>query len=93
MTVLTRKQFRQHWEDIIPYLTEDVLWITEDHCKKKCRWFVCIRPIVELKDYWLWCDSHCAGTVICYSSSIDKDEEWWGFSHRADIVLWALRWA
>jgi hypothetical protein len=95
MTILSRRQFRQHWEDIIPGLKEDssALWAIEDHYKKKCQWFVCVCPIVKLKDHWLWCDQYCAGHVICYSSSLDKNEEWWGFSHRADIVLWMLRWS
>jgi hypothetical protein len=102
MTVLTRRQFRQHWEAIIPGLTENVLWLVEESYNKKSRWFVCTRPLEtksELivdglnpkQDYWLWCHRHCAGLVICYSSS--PEEEWWGFSHRADIVLWMLKWA
>jgi hypothetical protein len=28
---------------------------------------------------------------LCYSSN--DTEEWWGFSHRADIVWWLLKWA
>ena len=103
MTVLTRKQFRQHWDSVIPGIGKDgsALWVMEEHYRKKSRWFVSTRPIVssELiidgqvtkKDYWLWCTKNCAGQIICYSSS--RDEEWWGFSHRADIAFWMLKWA
>lgn len=104
MTVLTRRQFRQHWESVMPGLGEDgsVLWTMEEHYNKKCRWFVCVRPIhahSELivdgrnpkQEYWLWCNKNCAGQVICYSSHVA--EEWWGFSHHADIVLWLLKWS
>lgn len=103
MTVLTRKQFRQHWESVIPGMGEDgsVLWAMEEHYHKKSRWFVSTRPIVSLeliidgqspeKEYWLWCNKNCAGQILCYSSS--REEEWWGFSHHADILLWILKWS
>jgi hypothetical protein len=104
MTVLTRRQFRQHWESVMPGLGEDdsVLWALEEHNNKKCRWFVCVRPLAtDLEwldgdwkhDYWLWCNRNCAGQTLCYSSDHENQEEWWGFSHHADIVLWMLKWA
>ena len=105
MTVLTRQQFRQHWENVKPGLGADdsPLWTME--YKKKSRWFVCVRPVYphssELivdgvnpkQQFWLWCNRHCAGQVLCYASDLGAQEEWWGFSHRADIVLWMLKWS
>lgn len=96
MNIRNRRQFRQYWEEIAPGISEPggVLWAQEKYRNKKCRWFVCIRPIrpvVEKQEYRLWCNQHCAGQVLCYSSS--DTEEWWGFSHHADIVLWLLRWS
>lgn len=104
MTVLTRRQFRQHWEQLMPGLGKDgsVLWTMEQYHNKKCRWFVCTRPIgtesklmvdewSPKKEFWLWCNRNCAGQILCYSSS--REEEWWGFSHHADIVIWMLKWA
>ena len=106
MTVLTRRQFRQHWEGIVPGLGQDggALWVVEESYSKKSRWFVCVRPLgTELEwpdddwnsrhDYWLWCYRHCAGQILCYSTDHRNQEEWWGFSHHADIVLWMLKWA
>ena len=104
MTVLTRRQFRQHWEGILPGLGQDdsALWIVEEPYRKKSRWFLSTRAIdssSELmvdewspkKDFWLWCNRNCAGQILCYSSS--AEEEWWGFSHHADIVPWMLKWS
>ena len=107
MTVLTRRQFRQHWESVLPGLGEDgsALWAMEQYHNKKCRWFVCTRPLGTVgtetglivdgqnpkKEYWLWCNKNTAGTILCYSSSME--EEWWGFSHHADIAFWMLKWA
>jgi hypothetical protein len=106
MTVLTRRQFRQHWEGIMPGIAQDgsALWLMEESYGKKSRWFVCTRPLgteSELMveglspkhEYWLWCHRHCAGQILCYSTDHENQEEWWGFSHHADIVLWMLKWA
>ena len=106
MTVLTRQQFRQHWNGIYPGIAKDggPMWAYEVDCKKKSRWFVCVRPLNTAfesiadggdrkQEYWLWCNWHCAGQIICYVSNSDEQEEWWGFSHRADIVLWMLKWS
>lgn len=106
MTVLTRRQFRQHWESVRLGFSSDnsPLWATEEHYRKKSRWFVCVRPInahseltvdgrTPKQEFWLWCNRHCAGQILCYSSDDENQEEWWGFSHQADIVLWMLKWS
>ena len=104
--ILTRKQFREHWNALRPGLGDEdsVLWSYEDANNKKCRWFVSIKPIHawdefiqeghpenRKQQYWRWCHQHCRGQVLCYSSN--DTEEWWGFTHRADIVWWLLKWA
>jgi hypothetical protein len=104
--MLTRKQFRQHWNKVRPGLGDEdsALWIPEIHHDKKCRWFVSTKPIHAWDEfiqeghpenrkqhYWAWYHQHCRGQVMCYSSS--ETEEWWGFSHRADVAWWLLKWA
>jgi hypothetical protein len=101
MTVLDRQQFKQHWEDILPgqYATGGAMWAYEDACGKKSEWFTCVRPLKEYQGltgkttYWQWCNSNCAGQVLCYSTNPEEQEEWWGFSHHADIAFWLLKWA
>ena len=104
MTVLTRRQFKQHWEGIAPGTSKDnsILWCLERHYNKKSRWFVKTRPVFcnpswsdlgrhPKDEFWVWCNRNCAGQILCYSSN--EQEEWWGFSHRADIVIWMLKWS
>jgi hypothetical protein len=102
MTVLlTRKQFKDHWEGIAPGISfpRGGLWAYERTCLKKSRWFICVSPLdihhneSEKIAYWQWCNRNCAGQILCYSTDYENQEEWWGFSHRADIVLWVLKWA
>ena len=102
MTVLTRKQFKQHWEDILPGMGETggAIWAYEDACGKKSEWFTCIRPLeIDMRgydkktEYWQWCNSNCVGQILCYSTNREEQEEWWGFSHHADIAFWMLKWA
>jgi hypothetical protein len=101
MTVLlTRKQFKQHWESIKPGIasSQGALWAYERSCPQKGQWFICIRPLELRRNeseriaYWQWCNSKCTGQILCYSTDYENQEEWWGFSRREDIVLWFLRW-
>lgn len=106
MRILTRKQFREYWNAQLPGLGNDtsVLWAYERELDKKCHWFVSVKPIQardefvqqgQSKDrkqsFWGWCHQHCRGQLVCYSSS--DTEEWWGFTHHADVAWWMLRWA
>jgi hypothetical protein len=101
MTVLDRQQFIQHWEDILPGMGElgSAIWAYEDACGKKSEWFTCVRSLDvhhshdKKTAYWQWCNSNCAGQVLCYSTNPEEQEEWWGFSHHADIAFWMLKWA
>lgn len=91
--MLNRKQFRQHWNKVKPGLGDDnsSLWAYEEFANKKCRWFVKISPKSTRTDFWRWCTKHCQGSIMCYSNS--EVEEWWGFTHKADIALWLLKWS
>lgn len=95
--MLNRKQFREHWNKVRPGLGDEDsgLWLPEQHHGKKSRWFVSVRPIPaqdeDLYDFWQWCYKNCRGSIMCYSASVT--EEWWGFSHRADVAWWMLKWA
>ena len=96
--MLNRKQFREHWKTIDVDLVSDTgpMWAMENRAGyRPSRWFVSIpnhgpRWNGHKAEYWLWCNKHCAGQILCYSSSSEKS--WWGFTHRADIVLWLLKW-
>ena len=97
--ILTRRQFKEYFKSLDPRLAVrgSPLWIPEsfDDKKIRCRWFVCVHP-VELGDkgeYWDWCRSALDGELRCFSCNNEKQEEWWGFTHRRDIVWWMLRWA
>ena len=96
--ILNRTSFIKHFNSLSPNLgsSDSPLWETEKYLGVECTWFTCIRPVhnfYESKDaYWSWVRNNCRGEVICYSSD-DKDEEWWGFTHRADIVMFLLKWS
>ena len=99
--MLNRKQFKQHWNAIDPRLARDdgPLWLMENYADNRpSRWFVQIRQqkwktAEDQNQYWTWCSIHCAGQVMCYSADADSNQDWWGFTHQADIVLWLLRWS
>jgi hypothetical protein len=106
MELINRKRFREHWEQIMPGLGEpgSGLWAYEDHSGVRCRWFLKMRPIHDWdemitrdlpdghkKAFWLWCYRHLQGTVLCYSTN-DR-EEWWGFTHKPDVVPFVMKWA
>ena len=96
MTVLTKKQFRQHFESLKKGLgkLDGPLWEPEKYFKVNTRWFTCVKVIKTVSDdeYFFWLQNNCAGTVLCFSSDTDNNEEWYGFTHHADIMLWLLRW-
>ena len=95
MKLLNRKQFREMWEDRDSGLGEEhsPLWIPEQS-QRKSRHFVCIRPLKKGRDeFWLWTVQNCRGQVLCYSSSDEDQEEWYGFTHKPDIVYFLLRWS
>lgn len=69
------------------------LWEPERYNKHRpSKWFICVRPIID-SQFWLWANKNCRGQLLCYSSDSDNQEQWWGFTHKADIVLFMLRWS
>ena len=98
--ISNRGQFRRYWNNIKPGLgdADSPLWALEREDYRPSRWFVSVRPvdtdtIPKHRRFWLWCNQHCRGQVICYSHDTDNDQQWWGFTHRADIFLWVLKWS
>lgn len=100
--ILTRKQFKEHFNSLDPRLPVrgGPLWIPESFDNKKicCRWFVKVPPVAlktynDFDEYWIWCNLTMSGEVRCFSSSSEEQEEWWGFTHKRDILFWLLRWA
>lgn len=95
--LLTREEFKKYYigicsnEGII-----DPLFSQEEYYKINCKWFVLV-PCLNLfqqglkKEYWDWCDKHLTGKLLCFSSDILNDQEWWGFEKEEDIVLWSLK--
>lgn len=97
--ILTRRQFKEYFKSLDPRLAVrgSPLWIPEsfDDKKIRCRWFVCVRP-VELGDkgeFWSWCRAALDGDLRCFSCNYEHQEEWWGFTHKRDIVWWMIKWA
>lgn len=97
--MITRKQFRELWNQYQEGMGDhnSPLWFPESN-RDYSRWFVKVRPIDlssnhKKNNYFLWCDQFCKGQVLCYSSDTDNEEEWWGFTHKRDIVMWILKWS
>jgi hypothetical protein len=97
--MINRKQFRQLFNSYKPGLGEfdSPLWYSEQQgdCKPS-RWFVNIRPLNHQNfktEFWAWANKTCQGQLLCYSSNTENQEEWWGFTHRADVVLFLLKWS
>lgn len=92
MNVLTRRQFREHFNSLDRRLgrSDSPLWEPERHYNVNMRWFTCVRPIRHNAEYYIWVRKYCAGTILCFSSG--DNEEWYGFTHHADIMFWLLRW-
>lgn len=98
--ILTRLEFSDHFESVHVGLgaADSPLWIPEHELTDPCNWFICIEPIAlqrtgRKEQFWDWTKKILRGQVRCFSSSIDGGEEWWGFTHKEDIVLFVLRWA
>jgi hypothetical protein len=97
--MINRKQFRQLFNNKRNGLGDwdSPLWLPEQYNNHEpSRWFVNIRPLNHQNfktEFWAWANETCRGQVLCYSSSNEKQEEWWGFTHRDDIVLFLLKWS
>jgi len=94
--MINRKQFKEFWNDIRPGLGDDDsgLWVPEQvKPHKPSKWFVCVKPVKFSNEYWTWCNLHCRGQILSYSSDFHNQQEWWGFTHKDDIALWLLKWS
>lgn len=96
--LLTRDEFKEMLESWRPGISSDGsgVWALEDYMGYQSEWFVCINPIKMdvIDDMWEWIEGEgkLIGKMSCYYSSIEKNEEWWGFTHKEDIPLWMLKW-
>ena len=97
--MINRKQFRQLFNSYKPGLGDwnSPLWCLEQQGDyRPSRWFVNVRPLGVYKfheEFWFWANKTCQGQILCYSSNTEEQEEWWGFTHKSDIVLFLLRWS
>ena len=101
MEILTRSEFRNHWNLDRPGMgdADSPLWEPEHHKPntRPSEWFVKARiPGVhdwdwDKESYWSWVRDHCQGQVLCYSLD-GSGRGWWGFERREDIMWWCLRW-
>lgn len=79
-----------------------VAWSCEPK-KHPSLWFVNVRPIAMQSDntrnwdlhreYWNWCSKNVNGRILGYYCDTDNQIEWWGFTHKEDILPWLLRWS
>jgi hypothetical protein len=95
--MLTRQQFADYMNSVHDGLgnVDSPLWIPEWDIIEECQWFIKVNPIkipCGTLSYWNWICDHLKGEVRCYTSDSDNQEEWWGFTHKEDIVWWSLRW-
>jgi hypothetical protein len=100
LMALSRLEFKQHWDKVLLGMADDdsPLWTIESFENyRPSRWFVCIKPIATTagsdQEFWKWYHVSCRGQILCYSSSDAAQEEWWGFTHRADIMMFLLKWS
>ena len=100
--VITRQEFIDYWKvtlhsaSSLPIVDEPdgLLWLPEQAEQIRCEWFVCVIPIDWRSiDYWVWCDTVLHGKVKCFASDTIKQQEWWGFTDKDDVMLWILKWS
>lgn len=93
MRVHTRKEFRVYFNRLRHGLgdTDSPLWMPEQVTGQASLYFVNIKPVDDVDEFNRWCYQYCSGNVLCYSWS--DEEVWFGFTHKADILNWTLRWA
>lgn len=99
--VLTRKQFAEYFNSLKSGLGDDdsPLWEGDHDLDEKCNYFISVPPrprTYEWKldfsaNFWCWAADTLKGCTRCFSAG--DDEEWWGFTHKEDIILFLLRWS
>lgn len=97
--LITRKEFADMFNQRRKGLGDPCSALWEAECDiPKCQWFAKVKPLKVFRpgykhEYWDWCDSYLTGKTRCFSSDIDDETEWWGFTDLDDIVLWMLKWS
>ena len=103
--ILTREQFIAEIDEILRLRGGSCaaighpVWIPEQEASIKCNYFVCIQPIVGSsehafhEEYWDWVDNTLQGQTRCFCTNAGAEEEWWGFTEEADVVIFLLRWS
>lgn len=103
--IYTREQFVAWWDQWVPEnpanRRDHPLWIPEMEIKPgpPSAWFVKASSRnnwawrIGREDYWAWCNANCSGIIRCYMLDEEKEEEWWGFTNKDDMVIWMLKWA
>jgi hypothetical protein len=72
------------------------LWVPEEDGNINCQWFVAVKPLSVHKiksSYYDWCNQTLKGSIRCFSSSLEEQQEWWGFTEHKDVVVWMLKWS
>ena len=101
MMVMNRQQFADHIDDRRQGLGKigSKLWGIENANGFQCEYFIG-HPYIDTtsydqqKDFWDWCEHHLEGRILCYySTGQSGNREYWGFTHKTDIVLFLLRWS
>ena len=104
-TILNRKEFIAKFNEIMRNHgdvehDDHPLWIPEffePNIRTVCNWFIMVKPVdirgSTKEKFWAWCNEILNGELLCYSSSSDEQEEWWGFTCKDDIMIWVLKWA
>lgn len=100
--ILPREKFADYFNNSDGRLgsPDSPLWNPEqDREEYRSQWFVRVPPLHgdqwnDTRDeYWSWCEKNLKGYVMCYTSDIIGQEEWWGFTNKDDISLWILKWS
>lgn len=94
--ILTRAEFTKLWNMKSPSLMlgdeTSVLWVQERNLGISANWFIKVKPIRVTPEFHEWSAQTLAGNILCYSSSEENAEEWWGFTDYKDILIWKLKW-
>lgn len=92
MQVMTRKQFKEYWNNILPGLGEENshIWFPEKKLETPCVAFVHNKNN-DSEEFDERYRIHLRGEVKVFASSLGG--RWWGFTDEKDAVYTALRWS
>lgn len=95
-----KKWIQKQFPDHSMHLDSSVFWLPEEDLLSKCKWFAIVPCVFEIRknqdisktDYWAWCNENLQGSIRCFWSNPDVNQECWGFTDKNDIEWWLLRW-